>query len=108
MLNLILDYRPPENVSRVSGIPGGWNRSEYNREKQALGTLRDLVERIRAKYLLISFNSEGFIGLDEMRGMLKKQGRVEVLETGYHCFRGSRNLRSRNIHVREYLYLLEK
>jgi adenine-specific DNA-methyltransferase len=108
MLNLVLDYRPPENASRVSGIPGGWNRSEYNREKQALGTLRDLVERIRAKYLLISFNSEGFIGLDEMREMLKKQGRVEVLETGYRCFRGSRNLRGRNLHVREYLYLLEK
>ncbi|MDR1899401.1 MAG: DNA adenine methylase [Treponema sp.] len=108
MLNLILDYRPPQNPSRVSGIPDNWNRSEYNREKNALGALRDLVERIRAKYLLISFNSEGFIGLDEMRAMLEKQGRVEVLETRYNCFRGSRNLRNRNIHVREYLYLLEK
>jgi adenine-specific DNA-methyltransferase len=108
MLNLILDYRSPQNPSRVSGIPDDWNRSEYNREKQALGTLRDLVERIRAKYLLISFNSEGFIGPDEMKGMLEKQGRLEVLETGYTCFRGSRNLRSRNLHVREYLYLLER
>jgi adenine-specific DNA-methyltransferase len=108
MLNLILEYRPPRAPSRVSGIPGDWNRSAYNRGGQALETLRDLVERIRAKYLLISFNSEGFIKLDEMRGMLQKQGRVEVLETGYHCFRGSRNLRGRNPLVREYLYLLEK
>jgi adenine-specific DNA-methyltransferase len=108
MLNLILEYRPPQNPSRVSGIPDGWNRSEYNREKRALGALRDLVERIRAKYLLISFNSEGFIPREEMTGMLQKQGRVEVLETGYPCFRGSRNLRGRNRHVREYLYLLER
>ena len=108
MLNLILEHRLPQNPSRVSGIPGGWNRSAYNREREALGALRDLVERIRAKYLLISFNSEGFIGPEEMKGMLNTRGRVEVLETGYPCFRGSRNLRGRNTHVREYLYLLEK
>jgi adenine-specific DNA-methyltransferase len=40
--------------------------------------------------------------------MLNKIGRLEVLETKYNVFRGSRNLNNREIHVKEYLYLLEK
>jgi adenine-specific DNA-methyltransferase len=108
MLNLILDYQYPEKISRVSGIPSGWNRSGYNKGKQASAALRELAINIKAKYILISFNSEGFISLDEMKKMLHKIGKVEVLETRYNAFKGSRNLSGRDIHVREYLYLVEK
>ncbi|MHB9293963.1 hypothetical protein Holit_03082 [Hollandina sp. SP2] len=108
MLNVILDYAYPENTSTVSGIPKNWNRSNYNKGKYALSTLTELVTDIKAKYVLLSFNSEGFIGLDEMKNMLHKIGNVEVLETAYNTFRGSRNLNNREIHVKEYLYLLEK
>jgi adenine-specific DNA-methyltransferase len=108
MLNLILDYREPERISRISGIPEDWNRSNYNKENYAHAALTALVTNIRAKYILISFNSEGFISLSEMTEMLNKIGKVEVLETTYNAFRGSRNLNNRDIHVKEYLYLLEK
>jgi adenine-specific DNA-methyltransferase len=108
MLNLILDYKYPEHTSVVSGIPDNWNRSNYNKENSAYLSLKNLVENIKAKFVLISFNSEGFIGLEAMKNMLYKIGKVEVLETKYNAFRGSRNLNSRGIHVREYLYLLEK
>ncbi|MDR1868413.1 MAG: DNA adenine methylase, partial [Treponema sp.] len=61
MLNLILDYKYPEKISKISGIPENWNRSAYNKENHALNALTYLVENINAKYVLISFNSEGFI-----------------------------------------------
>jgi adenine-specific DNA-methyltransferase len=108
MLNLILDYTCPENTSKVSGIPDGWNRSDYNKEQCAYAALKDLVTNIKAKYILLSFNSEGFIALEDMKDMLNKIGKLEVLETKYNTFRGSRNLKKREIHVKEYLYLLEK
>jgi adenine-specific DNA-methyltransferase len=108
MLNLILDYSYPEKPSKVSGIPKNWNRSAYNKGHHALKALTYLVENINAKYVIISFNGEGFIDIDEMRNMLNKIGRLEVLETKYNVFRGSRNLNNREIHVKEYLYLLEK
>ena len=108
MLNLIIDYIEPQNISKVSGIPDNWNRSYYNKKAHAYNSLKELVEKIRAKYLLISFNSEGFIKHDEMVKLLKKIGKLEILETKYNTFRGSRNLRSRDIHVKEYLYLVEK
>jgi len=108
MLNLILDYKYPEKSSKVSGIPENWNRSDYNKGNKALKALTYLVENIKSKFIIISFNSDGFIGLDEMKNMLKKTGKVEILETKYNTFRGCRNLKTREIHVKEYLYLVEK
>jgi adenine-specific DNA-methyltransferase len=108
MLNLILDYKYPKNTSKISGIPDDWNRSHYNKENYAYSALSNLVKNIKAKYVLISFNSEGFIKLEEMKSMLNSIGKLSVLETKYNAFRGSRNLNNRDIHVKEYLYLLEK
>ena len=108
MLNLILDYKYPEKISKISGIPENWNRSAYNKENHALNALTHLVTNINAKYVLISFNSEGFISVEQMTNMLKRIGKLEILETKYNVFKGSRNLNNREIHVKEYLYLLEK
>ena len=108
MLNLILSYKRPAAFSSVSGIPVDWNRSVYNKKQEAAGAFRELVGKIRSKFILVSFNSEGFISHGEMRSLLEKTGKVDVFETPYNTFRGSRNLRERPAHVREYLYLVEK
>ena len=108
MLNVILDYKYPEKTSKISGIPEDWNRSAYNKENHALNALTHLVTYIKAKYVIISFNSEGFISIEDMKNMLERIGKLEVLETKYNTFRGSRNLNDRGIHVKEYLFLLEK
>jgi adenine-specific DNA-methyltransferase len=108
MLNLLVNYERPQGISAVSGIPQNWNHSDYNSKKKAAAALAGLVSSIKAKYLLISFNSEGFISPEAMTAMLSKTGTVEILETPYNAFRGSRNLRNRRLHVREYLFLVEK
>lgn len=110
MLNLVASYNEPqeEKISRVSGIPKDWNRSAYNKKKQVAEAFLQLVKDVRAKFVLISFNSEGFIQKDEMVELMQQCGKVQVLEAQYNAFRGSRNLNSREIHVKEYLFLVDK
>jgi adenine-specific DNA-methyltransferase len=108
MLNLLVDYNRPASVSQVSGIPASWNRSRYNVRKDALSLMVDLVEQIDADYLLVSFNSEGFIPVANLRSTLERFGPVEEVIIPYNTFRGSRNLRERNIHVNEHLFLARK
>lgn len=110
MLNLIASYtRPDERImSRVSGIPRDWNRSLYNKHPSAAETFLDLVQHIDAKYLLVSFNNEGFIPQEQMISLLTSVGKVTVLQSPYNAFRASRNLSNRNIHVTEYLYVVKK
>lgn len=108
MLNLLTRYERPTDVSKVSGIPDDWNRSGYNVRSESLRLMQSLVESIKAPYLLISFNNEGFIAPPEMRAMLDRIGTVEVVEMPYTAFRGSRSFKNRSIHVTEHLFLVER
>ena len=108
MLNLINDYKEPKKISKISGIPIGWNKSSYNKKQDALNALKMLCENLKAKYILISFNSEGFVSYEDMVHMLEQFGTVRTFEHKYNVFRACRNLKKRKIHVFEYLFLLEK
>ncbi len=108
MLNLLVRYEEPSLISDVSGIPADWRRSGYNVRAQSLALLQDLLANLDALYLLISFNNEGFIRPDEMLTMLNTLGSVELLESRYNAFRGSRNFNARSLHVVEQLFLVER
>ena len=108
MLNLILKNKLDANISKVSGIVQKWNRSVFNKSYAALNSMEEIISGISSKYVIISYNSEGFISFDQMSGMLKKYGNLKTVEIKYNTFRGSRNLKNRDIHVREYLFVLEK
>ena len=108
MLNLLVHYKRPDKISRVSGIPSDWRRSGYNVRTKSLPLLEELLHKIDARFILISFNNEGFISPDEMRAMLQKIGAVEEFSVRYNTFRGSRNLRNRTLHVTEQMFLVER
>ena len=108
MLNLLVHYERPERISRVSGIPTRWRRSGYNVKAKSLPLMRELLNALDARFILVSFNDEGFVSPHDMRALLADIGRVEAIETPYNAFRGSRNFDHRPIHVTEQLFLVEK
>ena len=108
MLNLLLKYKKPEKISPVSGIPAGWNRLAYNKRAQVQQALDSLLTALPARFVLISYNSEGFIPLPAMQELLGRHGKVQLMQTDYATFRGCRNLRARSLSVKEYLFLLQK
>lgn len=108
MLNLLTEYEEPESVSTVSGIPTNWTRSGYNTRKQSLRLLDDFISKVDAKFIILSFNDEGYIAPEAMREMMANHGHFSEVQTQYNTFRGSRNLAGRSSHVTEHLYLLEK
>lgn len=108
MLNFLLDYKRPVQMSEVSGIPRGWNHSLYNSRRHVATALQELLAAIRAPFVLLSYNSEGFIPPDAMQKLLSEGWRVSQLQQEYSTFRGCRNLRNRALKVKEFLYLLER
>lgn len=108
MLNTIISNRIGQNISNVSGIPDDWNRSDYNKKSMALKSFDNLISALDSKYIIVSYNNEGFITYDEMTELLSKYGKLSHKSIEYNVFRGSRNLRNRNIHTTEYLFTLKK
>jgi adenine-specific DNA-methyltransferase len=108
MLNLLVNYEEPSEMSRVSGIPTSWRRSDYNVRSRALARLRELVSTVEAPFVILSLNDEGFISPHEIRGFLGEVGAVAEHRQAYATFRGCRNLRNRSGAVTEHVYLVEK
>ena len=70
--------------------------------------LFDLIETLDSKFILLSYNNEGFIEKEEIVNFLQSLGKVTQYEMQYNAFKGSRNLHKRSIYVSEYLFLVEK
>lgn len=108
MLNLITNYERPENCSDVSGIPTNWQRSGFNVRKRAFELLTDIIRTAPARFILVSFNAEGFVSTKQLRDEMETHGTVKEVVIPYNTFRGSRNLQGRDIHVNEHLFLLDR
>ncbi|WP_026316561.1 DNA adenine methylase [Actinokineospora enzanensis] len=108
MLNLLVNYQEPQELSPISGIPTNWRRSPYNAKRNAALLLTDLINRLPARFILISSNNEGFIPPETMKEIVANAGEVTEFSIRYNTYRASRNLHTRNLHVTEHLYLVEK
>jgi adenine-specific DNA-methyltransferase len=108
MLNIINAGTEIDIQDGVSGISRDWNKSAYNKSKEAEKSMTDLIKDTNAKFILISYNNEGIIKEDKFRSILESFGSVEIMEKDYNTYRGSRNLKQRDNKVRELLWILEK
>jgi adenine-specific DNA-methyltransferase len=108
MLNIIAKNERPLEISKISGIPTNWNKSKYNKRKDAETFLDHLIDKTKASYIILSYNDEGIIPIDVIKDILGKYGSVTLIEKEYNAFRGSRNLKGRSNKVKELLFVLQK
>lgn len=96
MLNVLAKHEMPQAVSKVSGIPTDWNKSDFNTHTKAIESMKQLLQvgLQRSAYLLISYNHEGIIETDEWTTLLLPY-RVKKYEIPYDTYKGSRNLKER-------------
>ncbi len=96
----------------VTGLrPNGDQKSDFCMAKRALPALEEMVEKTSARYVFLSYNSEGIMGKDEIFQAMERFGRVDLLTRDYARFRadidrGNRIYKSNR--VEEYLFCLRK
>ena len=107
MLNVIALNEEPEIISKVSGIPTNWNKSNYNIYKKATESMKELIDigLSKSKYLVISYNNEGIIKLQDWDNLFNGYN-VKKHEILYDTFKGSRNIKNRSNKVIEIMYVV--
>lgn len=109
MLNTILNNEVGKKISKVSGIPADWKRSDYNYSKSASDSIKELLSGINAKYIIMSYNNEGIIKEQEMKNLIEGLNYdYEIKKKDYNTYRGSRNLQDRDTMVEEQLWIIKK
>lgn len=108
MLNSIAKNEEPKDVSKVSGIPKDWNKSNYNKKILAIKFLEDLLINTPSKYIILSYSSEGHISYSEIIDIMNKYGKINIKEIDYNNFKAARTQKAREKKIKEYLFVLEK
>ena len=107
MLNIIAKNEEPLEISKVSGIPTDWNKSNYNKHDLAVKSMEQLLKKglLKSKYLLISYNNEGIITTADWQVLFEAYN-VQKHEIKYDTYKGCRNLKDRNNKVVEIMYII--
>ena len=85
VLETVAAYDSPE----VKGVTGmrTYTSSPYCRRELARDALAGLVAAARARHILISYNDEGILTLDEVQEILRSRGAPQLFSTTYSRFK---------------------
>lgn len=65
------------------------HQSVFNRKREILSAMEDVVASLKARYLVVSFNNEGYISKEDMVRLLSEKGEVVVYENEYKRYVGA-------------------
>ncbi len=65
-------------------------KSDFNSKKKFRASWERIVDRVRARHLIVSFSDEGFLDRSEMEAVLARRGKVQVIENDYRRYVGAR------------------
>ncbi|MDZ7794109.1 MAG: DNA adenine methylase [Spirochaetia bacterium] len=93
-----------------AGIRPDWQstRSDFCSRARAPEALRDVLEAADARWLVLSYNSEGIIPMEQLMEILSGAGRVEIHSLDYITYRGGRQSMNRRTYNTEFQIVVER
>lgn len=89
LLETIVRYDSPTVTGKTGLRPWSEASSSFCYRRKAPAALERLVGRLRASHLFLSYNSDGQITDEEIRGILSAHGRLDVWEIPYQRYKSS-------------------
>lgn len=92
-----LELNEKGELKEKAAIRHDWinTKSPYCYRNEAEDTFRDLIENLRAKYILISYSTDGIIPFERMRDICMKKGRLSIVTNEYTTYRGGKQSNKR-------------
>lgn len=98
------------NLVSKAGIRPDWTatRSAYCSRRQALPALQALLAQVDARYLVMSYSTDGIVSLEQLAQMLSEQGSLEAHRVGYVTYRGGRQSLGRKVRNAEFIFVVDR
>lgn len=104
-LNFIADYNPSTVLTGKTGLIENYNKSCFCKKGEVHKTFCQLIGGLKCKYLIISYNNEGLLSIDEFREILIKKGAVKLYKIKYNKFKAQQSVDVKN--TEEYLWFVD-
>ncbi len=87
-----------------------YNKSQYCSKSSVKGAFEELIKQANFKYIFLSYNNEGLMSVDDVKNIMRKYGKYDLISTNYQRFRADKeeNRNHKASKTKEYLHVLEK
>jgi adenine-specific DNA-methyltransferase len=103
-LNYIVEYNKDIVLKGKTGLIENYNKSKFCKKTDIKNTFDSLISGLNCKYLIISYNSEGLLSMNEFKKILIKKGTVKLYIIKYAKFKAQQNVEKK--YVEEYLWVV--
>lgn len=108
ILETIALYDNPEIKGKTGVRTETTKKSKYCLKKEATRTFESLVKNAKFKYLLLSYNDEGIIPLEEIERIMSKYGKYKRYEKEHKRYKADSKREYLKDKTIEYIHCLEK
>ena len=86
VLENIARWQKPELSGKTLKFPRTCFKSPFSTRRGAAGAMVDLLNALRAQWIVISYNSEGIVPINELVALARSRGPVRMLSRPYPVF----------------------
>ena len=65
-------------------------KSSFNRKREIKDAMRAILDALRARFIVVSFNNEGYLDREELETMLRERGHVRTVVVDHRRYVGAR------------------
>ena len=108
LLNTIAKY--DEFVPNGKTGLRSYTRSLYCQKNEVTNVFENLIKKARFRHIFLSYNNEGLMSEEQVKRIMEKYGRYDLITTGYQRFKADKteNRNHKATETVEYLHILEK
>lgn len=92
-----------------TGLPN-YIKSDYCSKNKVKQAFEVLIKKAQFKYIFLSYNNEGLMSSEDIKSIMSKYGKYDLISTDYQRFRADKeqNRNHKTDATTEYLHILEK
>ena len=113
MLDIINNWDTTQEIPNTNrGQPKNWKKSDFNSFIHAETAFKNLIKKIKAKFIILSYNNKGIIPLENIETILGTRGKITkypVEHKTYNKLKGIANYKrkGKDEKVREYIWIVD-
>lgn len=113
ILDILNDWNTSQHIPNTNrGQPKNWIKSDYNSFVNAEKSFKKLISKVKAKYIVLSYNNKGIIPITTLEKILKSRGTIykyPIEHKTYNKLKGIANYKrtSQYEDVKEYIWIVE-
>ena len=104
-LNYIAHYDATVELTGKTGLISGYNRSDFSKKGEVVTAFQTLIDGVKCKYMILSYNNEGIMDYENLKKMMEKRGALKIYKILYKKFKAQMTVDVANVY--EYLWVLE-